>query len=190
MPSNRNAKYADAQREVLARIRGCELALADLYEAIAARLPAMEGFWRGIAREELGHAAMLGALELLLDRGILFENVGRFDTSMLAAYVRRVRAEIESLGTTLTVDRALTIALACESTPLESGFFKVVESDAPEYQMIAGHLDQCTREHVQMVASCLARVRSARHRNSAVPTDGQPAPVPDEDAPEPFGWLG
>ena len=153
-------KIREAQRQVLIEMEACELAVCGLYVHYAVRLPAMADFWNGLAHEERGHALLLHSLQRILDRRHLFHDLGRFDVSTFQSYVAHIRKETEASEKGLTPEKAVSTALSCEKALVESSFFDVVTSDAPEFAQIAKHLAAASREHVRLVERMLVRLRT------------------------------
>jgi hypothetical protein len=175
-PTGVRDRVAEAQRKILVDLEACEVAVSGLYAMYAAHLPQMAEFWSGMAHEERGHALLLHSLHRILDRKCVFQEIGRFDATAFAQCHNRVRSAMESVDAgELTPERATRAALTCEMTFVESQFFNIVTSDAPEFQMIATHLAEASRAHARLIEEKLRQLR------------GDVAPVPAKEEPAPVG---
>ncbi len=154
--SDTTAQVVQMQREWLQRLERCESSIAEFYEEFARRVPGESVFWSGLAREERGHALLVRALEGLLDRGYLFRNVGQIDTARVLEMVDRFRGELSlSPDGVVPAERAFEMALCFETTLVESRVFRILTCDAPEFALIAEHLNRSTQDHRGLIETRL-----------------------------------
>jgi rubrerythrin len=135
---------------ILDEMEEVEFAAADLYRRFAGSFPADRIFWQGLAADEDGHAAMVSDLRASLFRnGSPFEVV-RLNAAVLATFrqgieqhaLRLQRGEISRRG-------ALFIARDLEKTMIESGFYRAVRSEKPEFRMVQEKIRRETEGHFE-----------------------------------------
>lgn len=166
---NTTDKIRAGQKQILEQLAGYEDALAELYAAFAKHLPAHSDLWSRMSAEELSHGRMLRGLEKMLERGFLFYNIGRFDLKLIEEAIlklQEVRKTAKSDG--ISIRNACTIASEAEASVLDGQFFKIVESDSPEFQIIAKHLAAATEKHAlqvrNLIVSLMAPATASRSR--------------------------
>jgi rubrerythrin len=138
-----------AQADMLGLLVSLEESASDLYSAYSRRIPESKKFWAKLAAEETEHAAMLRKLYGFLDRGQLFRNVKHFDRKSIEADIDFIlKAEFDVHHGSLCRHKACNCALKIEEDMTEKGFYSTVESDAPEFQIIARRLVELTCEHI------------------------------------------
>ncbi len=146
------SEVAARQRQILAQLVECEEAFAELYNIYAALLPQHAEFWSTLVHEEVAHATTLKTLYSLLDRGALFHQIGRFSDAITQPILDRVRREIqEATPSQCTPEYALRVAWEIENSLGESGFYDVVESDAPEFRAVAALLSKALDAHINKI---------------------------------------
>lgn len=142
------AKIQDAQRRILDTMIELEESIAALYDGYATFCPWEPEFWRQMAREERDHATALRGLQGFLDRGVLFQNIGRFDRGAMQAMIDELR---RLAGKRCPMTDAVRTAIRIENSLLESRFYDVVTSDSPDFQLVAQFLSESTRAHVARI---------------------------------------
>lgn len=141
-----------AQADIITRLASCEQAISTLYAFFGHYFPDENNYWASLAKEEQNHAAYLNALLNILEKGYLFKNIGRFDAQAIQAIIDIATAAISKTREKgMTTNEAAALALQIESSLLDSGFYNIVETDAPEYRMIAKTLSKDTRRHIDKI---------------------------------------
>lgn len=142
----------EAQGKIIDNLIACESLIAELYTEYSKTDPELASFWHALALEETGHAHQLKTLIKFLDKGTLFQEIGRFDAASIAPVVALAKNELEATRQTPpSRSHALSVALKLETTLIDSHFYETVHADSPEYQAIARHLGAATQKHVEMV---------------------------------------
>lgn len=152
------AAVIETQTEILELLISYEEAASLLYNTYAERLRMSQDFWAGMAAEEMQHATLLRRLINLLEQGKVFRNVGRFNRAEIQKEIDLILdAETEARSRKLSLHDAVNTALEIENRMCESGFYRTVESDAPEFKYIAQRLVEYTREHAARLEKEVAR---------------------------------
>lgn len=137
------------QKKILDSLIQWETRISELY-GICAQQSSNGSLWLELAKEERAHAAMLGSLRELLEKGHLFWNLGQFTDSMVAEQIAVVDADIQKARReVLSEGEIVQMALDIEKSLLEAGFYSMVTSDSKEFAFIAGALVKATEKHVQ-----------------------------------------
>ena len=140
------------QRQLIDRLADYEQLIAELYAANGLAFPEMSAFWQSLAREEKKHVSYLKSLHGFLDDGKLFFNLGSFDEQTIEARSAEVCEALAAVNQNgVSGKAALETALSLEKSILESKFYDVAKSDAPEFSVIADHLSKDTRRHIEQV---------------------------------------
>lgn len=149
---NTREKVAEAQAKILQGLIECEEVIQQLYEDYSKTVPTMTAFWIRLAREEKQHAAMLRTLHRFLKKGHLFSNIGRFSETAIEPIMKLVAdARIEAASGRVSAHQAVQVALRIETSLIDSRFYDVVESDAPEFKHIAQTLSHATAIHTEQI---------------------------------------
>lgn len=144
-----NALVIKAQTEILEALIAMEQAGALLYNTYAELLPDQSALWSRLSAEENGHASMLERLEEMLKKGSLFRNLGQFGLKDIRKTIDEIlNQELLARRNGTTSRAALIYALKLECAMAECQFYKTVDSDAPEFKIIAARLVEHTNEHI------------------------------------------
>lgn len=153
-------QIGESQRAILYSLARHEDGISELYASFASRLPSHESFWLHLSKEEQGHGRLLMGLEKVLERGFLFYEIGRFKIDVINAKIGEMATicgVVRSSG--ITPLDAASIACEIESGMIDSQFFKVVTSDAPEFKHVAGALTKATEKHSMQVRELLQSLK-------------------------------
>ena len=159
------AKIAAAQGQILDALIGCESQTAAMYEGFAVLFPDSSLLWSELAAEERQHAKVLEAMHAVLARGNLFQNIGRFEQAKMKALhdlLETVNRKVLTGKTTLA--EAVAAAVKVERSFVESHFYKVVLSDAPEFTAMCKTLQAEEERH-------FARINDVFQNGARVQTD-------------------
>jgi hypothetical protein len=162
---NMKTKIGESQRELLNHLAAFEASIAELYDEYAVVLPSDSEFWRTLASEERVHEVFMRGMSLLLDRGFLFYNLGRFDIQSVDALAAEIAAELVAAKTrdaAVTASHALGTAFFIEKSIIDGHFYQVAESSAPEFSIIATHLFQDAKIHLKRVRSFYLSVQRSK----------------------------
>jgi hypothetical protein len=147
-------RIRESQGRIIANLMTCESLIAQIYEEFGRTDQELSLFWQGIAKEEKGHAQQLQSLLNLLDNGVIFKEIGRFDSAFVSPVIDLLEKELGSTRQTPPSRyHALSIALLVESTLIDSCFYDTVQADSIEYQAVASQLRLDTLMHVDRVRS-------------------------------------
>ncbi len=137
-----------AQLEILECLVSLEESLSTLYNTYQTKLDDYSDFWAKIATEEMQHAAMLKTLYPYLQKGNLFQNIGRFNKEAMIKEIDNILdIEYSAKNKTLTMQEALHNALKLETQLAESSFYSTVESASPEFKVICERMTSVLHEH-------------------------------------------
>lgn len=141
-------RETQARKKILDLLARHEETIGVLYKTYAKRFPEMETFWSEFAREEFLHAAWIRKLDLLIDRGTVRFEPGRFDPGTLRAAIDYLESQIElARHEPIEVASALAMGLAIEEGILERHFFRVFSGDAPQFRTVLEKLADATKDH-------------------------------------------
>jgi hypothetical protein len=147
-------RIRESQGRIINNLMTCESLIAQLYEEFSRTDQDLSQFWHVIAKEENDHSQQLKTLLNLLDNGVLFNKIGRFDSAFISPVIDLLEKELESTRhTPPSRYHALSIALQVESTLIDSCFYDTVQADSLEYQAVASQLRLDTLMHVDRVRS-------------------------------------
>lgn len=149
---NIQASIKTSQSNMLGLLISMEEAISKLYVTYGDKFKDAAKFWGILAAEEMQHAAMLRQLYKILDKGKLFYSIDHFDRASIEKMIECViTAEYNANHRLVTHKMALSIAIQTERCMTESGFYRTVTSDAPEYKIIAEQLIIRTDEHIARI---------------------------------------
>ena len=147
-------KVLESQRKIIDSLAGCELHIGLLYEKYASLFPAMNKSWLGLADAEKTHSNLLKTMHHILDKGSIFHNLGKFNDEVIQSMIDLLDESLKKVNDpNFTSSDAINTALKIESSIMDSHFYDVVSSDAPEFKIIAERLSSDTKKHVQAVRS-------------------------------------
>jgi hypothetical protein len=138
-----------------------EQAIGRLYRVYSEMFPEHQGFWLGLAAEEMMHAARIDGLPAASDgeRPDPVRISPSAVSSSLEYVAKRVReAETRDLG----LVTALSVALDLERAMIERKWFEGLDSDSPAAAGVLSELQADTRRHILMITALWESVR--RHR--------------------------
>ena len=149
-------------RTIVKMLSDHELALKELYQTYAAKIPSLEDFWLRLAADEQRHSDWLG---------LLMSKPGVDDSSdpccwprpaAVESSLKYIRAQIvRAKQGEVTLLVALSIAKDLESALLEKEFFRVADSASPEARAVLGRLVLATEKHGRAVVKALEAAKCA-----------------------------
>ena len=158
---NIKEKVIEAQKEIINKLVRCEESVAELYKTYSEVVPDPDGFWKDMSQKEEVHANLLRTMHKQLDKGCIFYNIGRFSTSEIDSFLTMLHDNITyAKENNITSEEAIKIAISVESSIIDTSFYDIVNSDAPEYKYIAERLSNDTHEHVKAVQKKLMEIQS------------------------------
>ena len=144
----------ESQRKIIDALADCELHISLLYTKYAECFPETMTNWLGLAAEEKTHSNLLRSMHRILDKGRIFYNLGKFDSNALKEMDRLINNSLkEANNPAITYSDVISAAFKIETSIIESKFYDVVASDAPEFKIIAQRLTEDTKRHVELVRS-------------------------------------
>jgi rubrerythrin len=154
-------KTAETGTGILDLLAEHERAMGNLYRAYSEVFPQQQGFWLGLAAEEMMHAGKLIDLaEHLGPEGI---DEHRFRPQAVAASLECLASRLrETQVRDLELVTALSVALDLEKAMIEQKWFEVLKSDSPQISQILANLAADTRRHMMMVRAMWDSARSPR----------------------------
>lgn len=145
-------RIRDAQAKIIRNLMTCESLISELYGEFACADPELSKFWLDIADEEKDHAKHLEALLQLLDKGVIFHHLGRFDEVAIAPLMNLVSTELAAARrTSPTRHHALQVAVKIEMSVFDAHFYETVVADSPEFRTVAAKLSSDTRKHAELL---------------------------------------
>ncbi len=145
-------KIIQSQKKIMDALVECESHIGQLYEKYAERFPEMRVQWSELACAEKVHANLLQTMHRILEKGSIFRNLGKFSDQAIQPMLELIEDSLKKADSPdLTQKEAVAIALKIESSLLDSHFYDVVASDAPEFKIIAERLSADTRKHVDLI---------------------------------------
>ena len=140
------------QTQILDNLARCEERISKLYALYARAFPEQVEFWENLSEIEKRHASSLRELHDQQKTGVIFCNIGRFDSEKIESF-------LEEIGDAITLIKKKSIsplegiqtALSIESSVLDAHFYDIVRSDSNEYKSVAEQLSKDTHDHVKMV---------------------------------------
>ena len=161
---NIKKRIQEAQTRIIENLIACEMLLAELYEAYSRIDGELSSFWKSIAAEENNHAVQLKSLLHLLEKGVIFKEIGRFDEATIAPVVKLVKTELESIRKTPSSrTHALQLALNLETSVFDAHFYDIVHADSPDYHAVASRLQSETRTHIDIIRKKIFAIQNALH---------------------------
>jgi hypothetical protein len=143
-------------RTIVKLLSDHELALKELYQAYAAKIPSLKDFWLSLAADEQRHSDWLQSLispagtDDPRDRGCWPRSAA------VASSLKYIRAQtVRAKQGEITLLVALAIAKDLESALLEKEFFRVADSTSPEVRAVLGRLVAATEKHGRSVMKAL-----------------------------------
>ncbi len=148
-----------AQKKIIDDLAQCEDVIANLYKLYSTVMPEFGPFWKDLAAIEKIHANMLRSMHRQLDQGYVFRDIGRFiNSATVASFLLRVRTAMDEAEDVSPRD-AIQTALSIENSILDAHFYDIVQSDAPEFQVISKRLASDTQDHVDLVRKKMLEIQ-------------------------------
>jgi len=149
-------------RTIVKMLSDHELALKELYQTYAAKLPSLKDFWLSLAEDEQRHSDWLQSL--ISHAGTDdSQDLGCWPRSAAVAsslkYIRAQTTRAKQGEITLLV--ALAIAKDLESALLEKEFFRVADGTSPKVRAVLGRLVAATERHGRAVMKALDAAKCA-----------------------------
>jgi hypothetical protein len=137
-----------------------ELALKELYQTYAVRIPSLKDLWLKLAEDEQCHSDWLGSLVSKVEAGSFSNPCGWPRPAAIESSLKYIRAQIvRARQSEVTLLAALSIAKGLESALLEKQFFKVADDACPEVRVVLGRLVIGTQKHRQAVTEALDKAK-------------------------------
>ncbi len=147
-------------RTIMEMLANHELALKELYQTYAERVPALKDLWLKLAADEQRHSDWLDAVTSKVGPDKLLAPCRWPRPVAIESSLRYVQVQIlRARQAEVTPLAALSIAKDLENALLEKEFFKVAEEVCPEVRVVLGRLVAATQKHWQTVAEALDRAK-------------------------------
>lgn len=126
-----------------------EKTVGSFYQSCAEVFLRDSDFWTSLADEESLHADILAQLSKMIARKPhRFEPGKLFSSAALRTFISRILSEKERLSNgTLTMQNALMVAYHLETTIIEYGYTKIIETDESKYLKALEKIDSATVRH-------------------------------------------
>jgi len=145
-------KVIESQRKIIDELADCETQIGSIYRKYAVRFPEMKTLWLGLADAEKTHFDLLKTMHRILDKGSIFYNLGKFDDQTFVQIKSLIDESLKNADNPgLTSSDAISTAFKIETSVIDSHFYDVVSSDAPEFKIIAQRLSVDTKKHVETI---------------------------------------
>lgn len=148
-------KIIDSQDRILLTLALCESSIGELYVLYSEYLREMADFWLRIAEEEKRHADILEKVRTDLKQGELMRGLGHFGLDQVQERIAEAR------WSPPTSEQAVSIALAIESSIIDSRFFPFASSEGSEFQKAAHNLAHDTQDHISLVGNAKSALMKA-----------------------------
>lgn len=149
-------------RTIVKMLSDHELALKELYQTYAAKIPSLKDFWLRLAADEQHHSDWLSSL--MPKPGVddssdpcCWPRPAAVESSL--KYIRALIVRAKQGEVTLLV--ALSIAKDLESALLEKEFFRAADSACPDVRAVLGRLIAATERHGRAVVKALDAAKRA-----------------------------
>jgi rubrerythrin len=147
-------------RTIVEMLANHELALKELYQTYAVRVPSLKDLWLRLAQDEQRHSDWL---ESLVAQAGQVNSLGpccwprpaAIESSLKYIQVQILRANQAEV----TPLAALSIAKDLENALLEKEFFKIVDGACPEVREVLSRLIAGTEKHWQVVTEALDKAK-------------------------------
>jgi rubrerythrin len=139
---------------------GIEEMISQHYKAYAEKFKENQDFWLRLVAEELDHAQWIRELYSKTKTGPISFDEQRFNKKSLQEFSSRLKNMLNIfVEQSASIKEALKNSLKIESLVLESKFFEVFKTDAPELKKVLEHLAQATREHRERIEQFLGQFK-------------------------------
>ena len=148
----------DNPKDVLDLLIAHEEAVARLYILFSEIFPSQREFWRVLSLEEKLHASWIRNLYATVSKGKIHFLPQRFDCAVLRKSLNYVDREfLRCKESPFLLDEALRVAIKIETSPIESKFFEVYESDFEELKQLITSLDEAFQDHAARLKDFLKK---------------------------------
>ena len=133
-----------------------EETLSKIYHLFAARFPASEELWSGMAREETAHAEWIRDLYRRVEAGSLTLSKDRFPVQGIQLFLDYTKDKLEEAKEAkLPFLHALDMAIDLESSLLERRFYEIFESDPEVSEQPFLNMEQQIQSHINRLKEAL-----------------------------------
>ena len=147
-------------RTIVEMLANHELALKELYQTYAEKVPSFKDLWLKLAEDEQRHSDWLDSLVSKVASAdpqtpCCWPRPAAIESSLTYIQIQILRAS----QTEVTPLAALSIAKDLENALLEKEFFKIADDACPEVRAVLGRLVAGTRKHWQAVTDALDKAK-------------------------------
>jgi hypothetical protein len=148
----------NAARDIIELLAAHEEAIGELYSMFAARFPSHREFWNVLSAEEQLHASWIRHLYKALGRGDVRLSPDRFEPDFIKQSLGYIAGETERFkNQDLSLKDALSAGVKIETTPVESRFFEVYDSDDDTLKDLLRALKEAFIDHRNRLQNMLAQ---------------------------------
>ncbi len=145
-------KIIEAQKKIVETLTECEINIGRLYEKYAARFPEAKDLWSTLSKVEETHANLLKTMHRIFDKGNIFYNLGKFGDAAIQPTIDLINRSLkEADAPGFKAADAMKTGLKIESSLIDAHFYDIVDSDAPEFKIIAARLSSETKHHAELI---------------------------------------
>ena len=156
----RTITLTEDTRTIVEMLANHELALKELYQTYAERVPGCKDLWLRLVQDEQCHSDWLESLVSRLGSANPLGSCGWPRRAAIESSLEYIQVQIlRARQAEVTPLAALSIAKDLESALLEKEFFKVADGACPEVREVLGRLIAGTKQHGQMVTEALAAAK-------------------------------
>ncbi len=156
----RSITLTEDTRTIVEMVANHELALKELYQTYAERVPASKALWLRLVQDEQRHSDWLESLVSGLGSANPLGSCGWPRRAAIESSLEYIQVQIlRARQTEVTLLTALSIAKDLENALLEKEFLKVADGACPEVREVFGRLVAGTKKHGQMVTEALAAAK-------------------------------
>ncbi|HOU48745.1 MAG: hypothetical protein GYA74_01165 [Acidobacteria bacterium] len=131
-------------------LKEIETAAGRLYAGFAAAFPEDAPLWDVLRAEEEGHARRVDELKRLVEADRQAFHPDKFNPAALNTFLAGLRESLRKLEKgEIWRRQALAVAQDLENTLSERAFYRVVQSELPEFNKLVEDIDRETRAHQQ-----------------------------------------
>jgi len=150
------------QLETTGLMAAHESAIADLYQAYAARFAHHAEFFRALVADEREHARMIVGFAERVRSGSAHVNPDRFDARTILTSLDGVKQRLREAGDrSLSLVSALSVCAEIEDSMLERRYFEIIEGDGQELRQLLESLAADTEAHRNKVQQAWEKERGA-----------------------------
>jgi len=135
-------------QDILDKLASNEEYVARLYAAYAVEYPSYQSFWESLADEEIKHSNLIRSLREKANKGLIFIDVNRFNSTAIQSYQDYLKREISRVEQhAVPLIEALSITYYVEDSLLENRFFEIFKTDSAEMKNTLSKLKDETSIH-------------------------------------------